>query len=45
MMEGEIIQDIHLRFSAIANEIYTSWEVIPNEKAVKELLSFSPNSS
>ena len=44
MMEGETIQDMHTRFTAIINEIYSLGEVIPNRKAVRDLLSVLPKS-
>ncbi|XP_049391431.1 uncharacterized protein LOC125855769 [Solanum stenotomum] len=44
MMEGETIQDMHTRFTAIINEIYSLGEVIPNKKAVRKLLSVLPES-
>ncbi|XP_049372830.1 uncharacterized protein LOC125837800 [Solanum verrucosum] len=44
MMEGEKIQDMHTRFTAIINEIYLLGEVIPNGKAVRKLLSVLPES-
>ncbi|KAH0662030.1 hypothetical protein KY284_026961 [Solanum tuberosum] len=44
MMEGETIQDMHTRFTAIINEIYSLGEVIPNGKAVRKLLSVLPKS-
>ena len=44
MMEGETIQDMHTRFTAIVNEIYSLGEVIPNGKVVRKLLSVLPES-
>ena len=39
MTEGETIQEMHTRFTAIINEIYSLGEIIPNGKAVRKLLS------
>jgi len=44
MAEGEKIQDMDTKFTTIINEIYSLWEMIPNGKAVKELLSVLPES-
>ena len=44
MTEGETIQEIHTRFTAIINEIYSLGEIIPNGKAVRKLLSVLPES-
>ena len=42
MTEGETIQEMHIRFTVVINEIYSLGEIIPNEKAVRKLLSFLP---
>lgn len=42
MMERETIQDMHTRFTALINEIYSLGEVIPNGKAIRKLLSVLP---
>ncbi|KAH0689119.1 hypothetical protein KY289_016477 [Solanum tuberosum] len=39
MEKGETIQDMHTRFTAIINEIYSLGEIIPNGKAFRKLLS------
>ena len=44
MTEGETIQEMHTRFTAIIYEIYSLGEIIPNGKAVKKLLSVLPES-
>ena len=44
MTEGETIQEMHTRFTAIINEIYSLDEIIPNGKVVKKLLSVLPES-
>ncbi|KAK6784153.1 hypothetical protein RDI58_017607 [Solanum bulbocastanum] len=44
MTEGETIQDMHIRFTAIINEIYSLGEIIPNGKAMRKLLSILPES-
>ena len=44
MTEGETIQEMHTRFTAIINEIYSLGEIIPNGKAVRKLLSVLPES-
>ena len=44
MAEGETIQEMHTRFTAIINEIYSLDEIIPNGKVVKKLLSVLPES-
>ncbi|XP_015060404.1 uncharacterized protein LOC107006346 [Solanum pennellii] len=42
MAEGETIQEIHNRFTAIINEIYSLGEIIFNGKTVRKLLSVLP---
>ena len=44
MTKGETIQEMHTRFTAIINEIYSLGEIIPNGKAVRKLLSVLPES-
>ncbi|XP_015075378.1 uncharacterized protein LOC107019377 [Solanum pennellii] len=44
MTEGETIQEMHTRFTAIINEIYSLGEIISNGKAVRKLLSVLPES-
>ena len=44
MAEGETIQEMHTRFTAIINEIYSLGEIIPNGKTVRKLLSVLPES-
>ena len=44
MTKGETIQEMHTRFTAIINEIYSLDEVIPNRKAVRKILSVLPES-
>lgn len=44
MMEGETIQDMLTRFTAIVNEIYCLGEVIPMGKSIRKLLSVLPES-
>ncbi|XP_015075296.1 uncharacterized protein LOC107019261 [Solanum pennellii] len=42
MAEGETIQDMHIRFTSIINEMYSLGEIVPNGKAVRKLLSVLP---
>ncbi|XP_069152877.1 uncharacterized protein [Solanum lycopersicum] len=42
MAEGEILQDMHTRFTSIINEMYSLGEIVPNGKAVRKLLSVLP---
>ena len=42
MAEGETIQDMHMRFTSIINEMYSLGEIVPNGKAVRKLLSVLP---
>ena len=42
MTEGETIHEMHTRFTAIINEIYSLGEIIPNGKVVRKLLSVLP---
>ena len=42
MTEGETIQEMHTRFTAIIYEIYSLGEIIPNGKAIRKLLSVVP---
>ena len=44
MTESETIQEMHTRFTAIINEIYSLGEIILNGKAVRKLLSVLPES-
>ena len=44
MTEGETIHEMHTRFTAIINEIYSLGEIIPNGKVVRKLLSVLPES-
>ena len=44
MAQGETIQEMHTRFTAIINEIYSQGEIISNRKAVRKLLSVLPES-
>ena len=44
MVEGITIQEMHTKFTAIINEIYSLDEVIPNRKAVRKILSVLPES-
>ena len=44
MAEGITIQEMHTKFTAIINEIYSLDEVIPNRKAVRKILSVLPES-
>ncbi|XP_069154457.1 uncharacterized protein [Solanum lycopersicum] len=44
MTEGEIIQELHTRFTTMINEIYSLGKIIPNEKAVRKHLSVLPES-
>ena len=44
MAKGETIHEMHTRFNAIINEIYSLGEIIPNGKAVRKLLSVLPES-
>ena len=44
MAKGETIHEMHTRFNAIINEIYSLGEIIHNGKAVRKLLSVLPES-
>ena len=44
MAEGETIQEMHTRFTAIINEIYSLGEIFSNRKAVRKHLSVVPES-
>ncbi|XP_069146125.1 uncharacterized protein [Solanum lycopersicum] len=44
MAKGETIHEMHTRFNAIINEIYSLGEIIPNGKAVRKLVSVLPES-
>lgn len=39
MTDVETIQDMDIKFTTILNEIYSLGEILPNEKAVRKLLS------
>jgi len=43
-MEGNIIQNMHTRFTAIIDEIYSLGEIVPTGKAVRKLLNVVPES-
>ncbi|XP_055826079.1 uncharacterized protein LOC129894413 [Solanum dulcamara] len=42
MMDGETVQGMYTRFTAIINEIYSLGEVISTGKAIRKLLSILP---
>ncbi|XP_025886729.2 uncharacterized protein [Solanum lycopersicum] len=44
MVEGETIQDMHTKFTTTINEMYSLREIIPNGKAIRNLLSVLPKS-
>ena len=44
MTEGEIIQELHTRFTTMINEIYSLGKIIPDGKEVKIHLSVLPES-
>ena len=44
MADGETIKDMHTKFTSIINEMYYLGEIVPNEKAVRKLLSALPES-
>lgn len=42
--KGKTIQDMHIKFTIILNEIYSLGELIPTGKIVRKLLSVLPKS-
>ncbi|XP_070008657.1 uncharacterized protein [Nicotiana sylvestris] len=44
MKDDEFIQDMHIRFTSIINELYSLDEVIPRNKLVRNILSILPSS-
>ncbi|XP_070019993.1 uncharacterized protein [Nicotiana sylvestris] len=42
--DDESIQDMHIRFTSIINELYLLGEIIPRNKLVRKILSILPSS-